>query len=472
MQSLLGVMEAVSYFFDTFGSAVFVPVMILVICLLLGVGLRKALFSALYAGIGLTGFGWLINAFIPIIVPAVQNFVSTTGIDLPVLDIGWQATAVIAYATRAGMFFLGFGLLFQIVLFLLKWTNVFIPGDLWNNYSYMFWGSLIFAVTNDMWLSLAMMFVMVLYNVIFIEMNAKRWSTYYGYANCTIPALHIAPATPFAVLGNWVLNKMGAYKIRWNPESLRKRMGFIGEPIVLGLFLGLLLGVLGNLRNLASLESWGQIVTIGISTSAVMAIFPRVANIFASAFNAIAEAARKRSGIKQSEDLYIGINDATGFGEPATLISGIIMIPILLLLAVILPGNRTLPMVDLIAIPFIIQPIVAASNGNIFKTLVLSSIWFGIGLYVATAVAPIFTEVYAEFAAEPLAEGVMVTAGMIANKPIVGGLLFFPTLKLGWIGVVILLVVYFPLYFLFKKNKPAIVDWIEKQAELDVQSTN
>lgn len=463
-------LEGLSSVFNTFGSAVFVPVIIFIICLILGVELKKAFFSGVNAGIGLTGFGWLINSYIPIIVPAVQKFVETTGINLPIVDIGWQATSVIAYATRAGMMFLGFGLLFQVVLFLVRWTNVFIPGDLWNNYSYMFWGSLIYVATDDIWLSLATMFIMVLYNAIFIEMNAKRWSTYYGYPNCTVPALHIAPATPFAVAGNWVLNKMGAYKIRWRPEALRERLGFLGEPIVLGLILGLVLGILGHLGDIATLAAWGNIATIAISTAAVMAIFPRVANIFASAFMPITEAARKRStkGVQQGDDLFIGINDATGYGEPATLISGIILIPILLLLAVILPGNQTLPLVDLIAISFIIQPFVAASNGNIFKTVLLSAIWFAIGLYICTWTAPLFTEVYSQFAATPLEAGALVTSGMIANKPIVGGLLFMPALNLRWVGIGILLAVYVPVYYLFKRNKVKIQDFMEAQAALDV----
>lgn len=463
-------LQGLSSVFNTFGSAVFVPVIIFVICLILGVELKKAAFSGLYAGIGLTGFGWLINSYIPIIVPAVQNFVKATGINLPIVDIGWQATSVIAYATQAGMMFLAFGLLFQVVLFLLKVTNVFIPGDLWNNYSYMFWGSMIYVATKDIWLALAAMFIMVLYNIIFIEMNSKRWSTYYGYQNCTIPALHIAPATPFAVGGNWVLNKMGAYKIRWRPEALRTRMGFLGEPIVLGMILGLLLGILGHLGDIATLAAWGNIMTIAISTAAVMAIFPRVANIFAGAFMPITEAARKRNtaNVREGDDLYIGINDATGYGEPATLISGIILIPVLLLLAVILPGNRTLPLVDLIAISFIIQPFVAASNGNIFKTVVLSAVWFAIGLYICTWTAPLFTQVYAQFATTPLAEGTMVTSGMIANKPIIGGLIFLPILNFKWIGVAILTVIWFPLYFLFKKNKVRIQNFMEEQAALDV----
>lgn len=472
--TLDSIMVALSNVFNTFGSAVFVPVIIFVICLILGVDLRKSFSSGLNAGIGLTGFGWLINSYIPIIVPAVQNFVTTTGIDLPVVDIGWQATSVIAYATRAGMMFLGFGLLFQIILFLTKWTNVFMPGDLWNNYSYMFWGSLIYVATNDIWLSLATMFVMVLYNAIFVEMNAKRWSTYYGYPNCTIPALHIAPGTPFAVLGNWVLNKLGLYKVNWRPEDIRKKIGFLGEPIVLGLILGLVIALLGHLSDLGTLAAWGNIMTIAISTAAVMAIFPRVANIFASAFMPITEAARKRTakGVKQgADDMYIGINDATGYGEPATLISGILLIPILLLLAAVLPGNRTLPLVDLIAIAFIIQPFVAATNGNILKTLILSTIWFAIGLYICTWTAPLFTEVYSQFAAEPLAPGQLVTAGMIANKPIVGGLLFLPALNFRWVGVAVLMVIYFPVYFLWRRNKTRIVDFMEREAMREVTPT-
>jgi PTS system galactitol-specific IIC component len=334
----------------------------------------------------------------------------------------------------------------------------------------MFWGSMIYVVTGDIWLALGVMFIQTLYNVIFIEMNSKRWSTYYGYTNCTVPALHIAPGTPFAVAGNWLLNKLGANKIRWRPEDIQARMGFLGEPITLGLILGFVLGIFGHLGDIGTLAAWGNIMVIAISTAAVMAIFPRVANIFASAFMPITEAARRQTtkDVKQGEDLYIGINDATGYGEPATLISGIVLIPVMLLLCAVLPGNKTLLLVDLIAISFIIQPFVAATNGNIFKTIILSAIWFSIGLYICTWTAPMFTEVYSQFAAEPLAEGALVTAGMIANKPIAGGLIFMPSVNFGWAAVGVLFVIWIPLYFLWKKNKVKFQDFMEAQAALDV----
>ena len=135
--------------FDTFGPAIFVPVVLFIIALVMKVSVKKAFNSALLAGVGLTGFNMLIGAYIPIIVPTVQKMVQITGINLPVIDIGWQASAIVGYSTKIGMIFVGLGLLFQAVLFLLKWTNIFMPGDLWNNYSYMLWGSMLYFVTNN-----------------------------------------------------------------------------------------------------------------------------------------------------------------------------------------------------------------------------------------------------------------------------------------------------------------------------------
>jgi PTS system galactitol-specific IIC component len=80
---------------------------------------------------------------------------------------------------------------------------------------------------------------------------------------------------------NWLLDKLGAGKINWDPATLKKKLGFLGEPVTLGLFLGLLIGIMGNLNNLTSLDGWGSVFTMGLAVSAVMAIFPRVASIFA-----------------------------------------------------------------------------------------------------------------------------------------------------------------------------------------------
>ncbi len=33
---------------------------------------------------------------------------------------------------------------------------------------------------------------------------------------------------------DWILTKLGANKVRWNPETLQDKLGFLGEPTSLG----------------------------------------------------------------------------------------------------------------------------------------------------------------------------------------------------------------------------------------------
>ncbi len=286
-------LETLKAIFDTFGAPVFVPVIIFIISKILKVDTKKSFFSALYAGVGLQGFTLLLNAFTPIITPVVKKMVESTGIQLPVFDVGWQATALVAFSTEAGMVFLGIGLVVQTVLFLSKWTSVFQPGDLWNNYSYMVWGSMVYLVTKNMMLALGCMILLNMYSLLIAELMAKRWSTYYKYPNCTIIAMHNIEAAIFTVVFDPLLNMFGLNKVKLSPQELQKKLGFFGEPVSLGLLLGIFIGIMGNFKNLGTLAAWGQVAVMGIATSSIMAIFPRVAGLFAQAFLPITEAARK-----------------------------------------------------------------------------------------------------------------------------------------------------------------------------------
>lgn len=61
---------------------------------------------ALYAGVGLTGFSWIINEFTPVVTKIVQQMVDNTGIKLPIVDIGWQAGSLASFGSPVGLTFL------------------------------------------------------------------------------------------------------------------------------------------------------------------------------------------------------------------------------------------------------------------------------------------------------------------------------------------------------------------------------
>ena len=61
--------------FSTFGATVFVPVILFIIALCMGVTAKKAFNSALLCAVGLTGFNLVINSFSAIISPVVSSMV-------------------------------------------------------------------------------------------------------------------------------------------------------------------------------------------------------------------------------------------------------------------------------------------------------------------------------------------------------------------------------------------------------------
>lgn len=122
------VLEALKAVIDNFGAAIIIPVIIFIIALIFKVKPAKAFLCGLYAGVSLEGFTLMIGAYTPIITPLVQNMSkvtsSITGVELNTFDVGWQATSVVAFATSAGMIYLGLGIALQTILFLIKWTDI------------------------------------------------------------------------------------------------------------------------------------------------------------------------------------------------------------------------------------------------------------------------------------------------------------------------------------------------------------
>lgn len=460
--------EVIKSIFDTFGAPVFVPVVIFIIALFMKVKPKRAFMSALTAGVGLMGFNLVIGAYGPIVTPIVGKMVENTGVNLPVFDVGWQTTSIVAYSTEIGMIFMGLAILLQVILFVLRFTNVFQPGDLWNNYSYMVWGSMVYIITGNLFLSFGCMILQLLVTQLTAELIQKRWSTYYQYPNCTLASLHTVTVAPYAIAMDKLLNVIGLNKIKTDPETFQDKLGFIGEPMTLGLFLGMFIGIVGNFTELNTLAAWGEIMTCGIATSAVMSVFPKISAIFAGSFTAITEASKETlKKDKTKEDWYLSVNDATGYGEPATLISGIIMMPLLLMIAFILPGNETIPMLDLVALPYLIQPIVAMSNGNILKSTVSGLIWFAICLLVCTWTAPVFTQVVQQVGINVASGATLVTSLVILGQPI-AALIFMPFVTQNYFLIALTVVVYIVLYVVFKKNKVKIHETMEVQAELNI----
>lgn len=435
----------------------------------------------LYAGIGLTGFSWIINQFTLIVIKIVYKMVNNTGIKSPIVDIGWEAGAVASFGSAIGLTFFIFGLLVEIILFATRITKVFMPSNLWNNFVFMLWGSLAFYVTHDWWLSLGLSFFMLLYTLLFAEIQADRWSTYYKSKNITVCSAQNIVQTIPAILLDPLWNRLGFNRTTLTPTTLKHKLGIFGESPILGAALGLFISLIANIKELNQVSAWEQIFQFTIQLSAVITIFPLIATVFNMAFTPLAEQIDKSRKQKQKSNLGIEINpihdkkrwflavdDSVGYGESATIISGIVLIPIMLILAFLLPDNKTLPIVDLVFLPFMVESIVAITNGNILKVIATSIVWFSLGLYTASWLGPIYTYAIAHYGVTIPAGVILVTSFSLMAQPF-NALIFTAFISRNPFWISLCIIIYLTSLLILRRYRPQIWTYLNKMAAKNIQ---
>jgi PTS system galactitol-specific IIC component len=92
-------------------------------------------------------------------------------------------------------------------------------------------------------------------------------------------------------------------------------------------------------------------------------------------------------------EFYVGLDSAILIGHPITITAGILLIPLTLLLAAILPGNTTLPAADLAATAFFVAMVPPLTKGNLFRSILYGVVIMAMVLYISSAFAPLLTQI-------------------------------------------------------------------------------
>ncbi|TGB01476.1 galactitol-specific PTS transporter subunit IIC [Halobacillus salinus] len=379
-----GFVNIVQGFLDL-GATVILPVAIFLLGLLFGQKPGKAFRSGLTIGVAFVGIFLVVDLLVNNLGPAAQGMVDRLGVELNVIDVGWPASSSIAWASVVAAFIIPLGLVVNVIMLVTKTTKT-MNVDIWNFWHYTFMAAMIYAVSGSIVQGLiaAVIFQVVCLKV--ADWTAPMVSKFYdlpGVSIATGSTISYAPGIFLVQL----LNKIPVIK-DWNadPETIQKRFGIFGESIFIGLFLGAAIGILAG-------YSAGEVIEIGMAMAAVMVLMPRMVKILMEGLMPVSESARewlsKRFG---DREIYIGLDAAVALGHPAVISTALILVPVTVVLAVILPGNALLPFGDLATIPFVVAFIVGAARGNIVHSVIVGTVMIALSLYMATDVAPLFTE--------------------------------------------------------------------------------
>ncbi|HIY35364.1 MAG TPA: PTS sugar transporter subunit IIC, partial [Candidatus Paraprevotella stercorigallinarum] len=200
-------------------------------------------------------------------------------------------------------------------------------------------------------------------------------------------------------------------------------------PLFLGVLVGCGIGALACKNSQELVDGIPGILGLGIKMGAVMELIPRITSLFIEGLRPISDATRQIIAKKFGENagLHIGMSPALVIGHPATLVVSLLLIPVTLFLAVVLPGNQFLPLASLAGMFYVFPLILPITKGNVLKTFIIGLVMMVIGLYFVTNLAPYFTSAAKDVFAITRDTAVQIPEGFE------GGALDFASSPLAWV---------------------------------------
>lgn len=377
------------------GSTVIVPIILIIVGLIFRVGFAKAVRGGLTTGVGLAGLFLIVNLIISALQPAVQALADRLGLAKSIVDVNW-ADAGIAWGWPgvAGVLFAI--IIVNIIMVLLRLTKT-IWTDVWSYWHGSALGGFVWALTDSVPLGILAAVVYLALGSVMSDLTAKKYQEFNDMPGIGVPCGTTVQSSLFAMPIVWVLDRIPGLK-DWDasPEGIKKKLGLVGEPVVLGFLLGAIIG----------LFAWGgtgtdygvtKILGLGMSTATMMVILPRMVSIISEGLIPITMSIVQYMKTRfKDREIFVAVDCAVLLGHPAVMASSIIVFPLAVLIAAVLPGVQMLPIASLAVVPFWAGAIVPYTKGNVIKTVIVLLAYAIPFMYLSTLLADVHTATYAK----------------------------------------------------------------------------
>lgn len=371
----------INYIIDM-GASVMLPIVIAILSVIVGVKVGKAIHAGLMIGVGFVGLGLIVDMMNVQLGPAAQAMSERFGLTLSVVDIGWPGASPMTWASNIATVSIPIAIGVNIVMLLLKLTKT-VNIDIWNIWHMTFTGAIAYAVTGNFWLGILGVVIHAVIAYKLGDLWAPMMQDYFELDGLTVPHGTAAYMAPIACAIDFIIEKIpGVRKIDFTADKLQEKVGILAEPIVIGGLLGTIIGFLAG-------YSAQEALPLGIKMSAVMVLMPKIVKCIMEGLMPLSEKAKEIMNKKfGNSEFFIGLDPAILLGDSQVVTAGLLFLPITLLLAVIVPGNKVLPFGDLATIGFFIAIAVAVHKGNLFRTLISGTAIMYMTIWIANQTIP------------------------------------------------------------------------------------
>jgi len=400
---------------QSLGVTVFVPIVFTIVGVLMGLALLKSLRAGLAFGIGLVGIFAVLGIFVGALGPISNALVETIGFKFKSIDMGWIYWEGQGYIWWGMAIQFAVGVLFNIFLLFLGYKRF--GSDSIDVYDITSVFGTMGVSAYVVWLATGNLLLALLTEciAIYVSLRSADWTApltqdpeSFNFPGITFahPLSENAPKALF--IDKYIVSKLPFIgKVKADPETVKNRYGLIGDPVIIGFVIGLALGLIATATGKVTIY---QALNFAISSAAAMLLMPRMIGVLMEGATPIGDAVRAWTEKHlPGRRLNIGMDWALASGNVTMLAVNSILIPIILGLAIILPGISAMPYSDL-ALPMIMALIfVGATKGHLLRTIVGTTILVIPSLYLMSLLAPLCT-------ASALSLNMVVPAGFLATS--------------------------------------------------------
>lgn len=428
------------------GSAIFVPLIILILGLVAGMKFKKAFMSAITLGIAFTGMSMVIGFMSNAVSPASEALAKNTGINLPALDLGWTGAASITWSWSYAFVFFAVVLGVNFVMLLLNWTKT-LNVDMWNVWGKALTAYLVYFISGSLLAGFATAIAQVILELKMGDMFQRHIEDLTGIPLVTVTHLMNISAVLLLPI-NVIMDKILFFNKRADTKALKKKIGVFSENSVMGFIIGLGLG-------LAAAYGVSGSLNLAIQIATAMALFPMISKMFMQSLSPLADAMSEMMKKRfKDREVYIGLDWPVLAGRSEIWVTAILLVPVFIGYAIILPGNAVLPLAGIINYSIAVGGLLL-TGGNLVRMLIMGVISMPIYLYAATYLTPILTGLADKTGAvEGIKKGQQITWSSIEGPEF--RILFAEAFKgniLGIVGTIIFVAMFVWLYKYMSKAK-------------------
>ena len=369
------------------GSVAMLPVMICIMGMIFGMKFPRALKSGLLVGIGFIGLNLVFGNLRTTITPVVNSFVEQ-GSGFSIVDAGFPGLAAAAWATPFAFVLVPLIFLLNLLLVRIKFTKT-MNVDIWNYWHFLFSGAMVYVLTNSVILGALATLGLSVVALKVSDKFAPMWQKELGIDGTSCTTLfNITGILPTMLLVNKLIDKIPKLnKIDVSLDKFHEKFKDFGDPTIIGVVVGLVMALMSR-------QPITTIPAIAVGVAAAIVLLPRMISLLMEGLNPIAAVVRERVKKQQGEDadIIIGLDSAVACGANGAVPAALLMIPIAIILAIILPGNRYLPYTLLPALTYTAGFATIVSKGNVFRTIILTSFAVILIVYASTFTAQVVTD--------------------------------------------------------------------------------